>query len=292
MSFVIEDVLVRHDPVGHPDGRRVPVLFDSPHSGTVYPSGFTFACPLALLRQTEDAFVDELFAAAPEQGATLLAALFPRACVDVNRAVDDIDPAILDGEWPEPLRPSPRSAHGMGLIRTLCRPGVPLYDGRLPVAEVAERIGRYYHPYHFQVSSVLDGLAARFGGVWHVNCHSMPSRLGWEAPRPVGVDFVIGDRDGTSSEPEFVAFVAAELRSMGYSVAVNAPFKGVELVGRYANPARNRHSIQVEINRALYMDEETLQRHAGFEPLRRALTTLTARIADYAEANTIRRAAE
>lgn len=288
MSFVIEDVLVRHDPAG----RRVPVLFDSPHSGSVYPPGFTVACPLVLLRQTEDAYVDELFAAVPDCGATLLAALFARVCVDVNRAVDDIDPAILDGVWPDPLRPSARSAHGLGLIRTLCRPGVPLYDGRLPVAEVAERIARCYHPYHFQVSSVLDGLAARFGGVWHVNCHSMPSRLGWDHPRPVGVDFVLGDRDGTSSEPEFVAFIAAELRTMGYTVAVNAPFKGVELVSRYANPARNRHSVQLEINRSLYMDEETLQRHAGFEPLRRSLTTLAARIADYAEANTTRRAAE
>lgn len=288
MSFVIEDVLVRHDPVG----RRVPVLFDSPHSGTAYPRDFTVACPLPLLRQTEDSYVDELFASAPDCGATLLAALFPRAYVDVNRAVDDIDPAILDGVWPEPLHPSAKSLHGMGLIRTLCRPGMPLYDGRLPVAEVSERIDRYYRPYHFQVGSVLDGLAARFGGVWHVNCHSMPSRLGWDGARPVGADFVIGDRDGTSSEPEFVAFLAAELRGMGYKVAVNAPFKGVELVARYANPARNRHSIQLEINRSLYMNEETLIPHAGYQPLRQSLVQVVARIAEYAEANTTRRAAE
>ncbi|HYG89429.1 MAG TPA: N-formylglutamate amidohydrolase, partial [Azospirillum sp.] len=136
MSFVIEDVLVRHDPAG----RCVPVLFDSPHSGTVYPPDFGFVCPLPVLRQAEDAYVDELFGAAPEHGATLLCALFPRTYIDANRAVDDIDPSLLDGPWPGRLQPTEKSAGGLGLIRALCRPGMPLYDGRLTVAEVAARI--------------------------------------------------------------------------------------------------------------------------------------------------------
>lgn len=288
MSFVIEDVLVRNDPVG----RRRPVLFDSPHSGTCYPPDFLFSCPLPALRQAEDTFVDELFAAAPEFGATFLCALFPRSYIDLNRAIDDIDPRMLADSWPDPVRPSEMSAIGMGLIRTLCRPGVPVYDGRLSAAEVAERIDRYYRPYHFQVASILDGLATRFGTVWHVNCHSMPSTTaGPQGGTPLP-DFVLGDRDGTTCEPDFVAFVHEVLSGFGYSVAVNAPYKGLELIARYANPARGRHSLQIEVNRRLYVDEETLEKHSGFVRLRGHLTTLVEEIAAYAEERVTRKAAE
>jgi len=288
MSFVIEDVLVRNDPIG----RRLPVLFDSPHSGVSYPRDFAFTCPLATLRQAEDTHVEELFAQAPEHGATLLCALFPRSYIDANRAIDDIDPNLLDGPWPEPLNPTDKSAMGMGLIRTMCRPGLPLYDGKLTVAEVSERIDRFYRPYHFQVASVLDGLAARFGAVWHVNCHSMPSMVSPTSSQGMGVDFVIGDRDGTTSEPGFIALIAEVLQGFGYSVAVNDPYKGVELIARYANPARGRHSVQLEINRRLYMNEETLERHEGFGRLQQHLGALIRRICAHAEANTARRAAE
>lgn len=288
MSFVIEDVLVRNDPVG----ARLPVLFDSPHSGWCYPSDFGFSCPLPVLRQAEDTYVDELFAAAPEHGATLLCALFPRSYIDVNRAIDDIDPGLLDGVWPEPLAPTDKSALGMGLIRTMCRPGMPLYDGRLPVAEVADRIDRFYRPYHFQVASILDGLATRFGAVWHVNCHSMPSTTSGTAGGTPTPDFVIGDRDGTTCEQGFVAFLSEVLSGFGYSVAVNNPYKGVELIARYANPARGRHSVQLEVNRRLYMNEETLEKHEGFPRLQRHLTTLVRLVAGYAGERLRRRAAE
>ncbi|NUB26104.1 N-formylglutamate amidohydrolase [Azospirillum brasilense] len=288
MSFVIEDVLVRNDPIVP----RLPVFFDSPHSGTVYPRDFAFVCPASTLRQAEDTHVDELFAHAPEHGATLLCALFPRTYIDANRAIDDIDPAILDGRWPEPLRPTEKSAAGMGLIRTLCRPGMPLYDGRLSVAEVAERIDRYYRPYHFQVASVMDDLADRFGAVWHIDCHSMPSAVGPGAAHKLGMDFVLGDRDGTSCEPGFTALVEGVLTGLGYKVTRNHPFKGVELVSRHSNPARGRHSLQLEINRRLYMNEETLERNEGFARLQANLTTLTRRICAHAQASTARRAAE
>ncbi|MGQ9365698.1 N-formylglutamate amidohydrolase [Azospirillum sp. ST 5-10] len=285
MSFVIEDVLIRHDPVG----RRLPVLFDSPHSGAVYPGDFGFVCPLVALRQAEDSYVDELYASVPEHGGTLLLALFPRTYIDPNRAVDDIAPDLLDGPWPDPLRPTDKSAAGMGLIRTLCRPGLPLYDGRLPAAAVAERIDRYYRPYHFQVAAVLDGLAARFGAVWHVNCHSMPSAGPGGRAMP---DFVLGDRDGSTSDPEFVAFVAGLLRRAGHSVTINDPYKGVELIRRYADPARGRHALQIEINRRLYMDEDTLEKTAGFAVLQRTLGTLAAEICGFAAARTTQEAAE
>ncbi|HYD30253.1 MAG TPA: N-formylglutamate amidohydrolase [Azospirillaceae bacterium] len=296
MSLVIADVLVRHDPVGH----RAPVLLDSPHSGLHYPSDFDFICPLAALREAEDAHVDELFATAPDHGATLLAALFPRSYIDLNRAIDDIDPGMLDGRWPEPLRPSDKSALGMGLVRTVCKPGMPIYDGRLPVVQVMERIDRYYRPYHAQVAKLFDQMSAAFGAVWHIDCHSMPSIRfiressggGWDDSTPEAPDFVLGDRDGTSCEPGFTAFMALTLRRQGYTVAINQPYKGVELVRRYSNPALGRHSLQLEINRRLYMVEETREKHDGFARLQTDLTDLVREVVGYAGERLARRAAE
>lgn len=288
MSLVIDDVLVRLEP----SGGRVPVVFDSPHSGTRYPADFQFICPLPLLRQAEDTYVDELFAVAPDHGATLICALFPRAYVDVNRAADDIDPDILDGPWPGPLNPSDKSAMGMGLVRNLRRPGLPMYDGRLPVADVMDRIERYWRPYHEQLAQTLDALHARFGMVWHVNCHSMPSLAASPDDRDGGADFVLGDRDGTTCDPGFTRFVADQLRAMGYGVRLNDPYKGVELVRRYSRPGHGRHSLQLEIDRRLYMNEETLEKHAGFDRLRRDLGRLMAAVCDHAGSMVARRAAE
>jgi len=290
MSFVIEDVLVRDDPVGG----RLPVVLDSPHSGRRYPPQFAYTCPTVLLRQAEDSFVDDLFRAAPEYGATYLQALFPRTFIDVNRAIDDIEPSILDRPWPAQTRPSDKSAYGMGLIRTSCRPGIPIYDGKLSVAEVADRIERYYLPYHWQLQSIIDGMVKDFGTAWHINCHSMPS--GRYHPRASGsqplADFVIGDRDGSTCDRGFVQFVKHVLEGLGYRVALNTPYRGVELVRRCGNPARGRNSLQLEVNRDLYMDEEALRKHAGFEPLRRHLNHLVQEICAFTQEHIGRVAAE
>lgn len=286
MSLVIDDVVVRHDPVGP----AVPLLFDSPHSGTRYPADFDFTCPFPLLRQAEDTHVDELFGMVPDLGATFLCALFPRSYIDVNRAPDDIDPAMLDGVWPTPVNPSPKSLAGMGLVRHLCRAGVPMYDGRLPVSVVQDRIENYWRPYHDLLAETMDGIHARFGAVYHVNCHSMPSFvIGPERQSP---DFVVGDRDGSTAERGFTRLVVETLRAMGYNVRLNDPYKGVELVRRYSNPARGRHSLQLEIDRRLYMNEETLELHAGFHELREDLVKLIHVLRDYALERTARLAAE
>lgn len=286
MSLVIDDVVVRHDPVGP----AVPLLFDSPHSGTRYPADFEFTCPFPLLRQAEDTHVDELFSMVPDLGATFLCALFPRSYIDVNRAPDDIDPAMLDGVWPTPVTPSPKSMAGMGLVRHLCRPGVPMYDGRLPVTVVQDRLENYWRPYHDLFAETMDGLHARFGAVYHINCHSMPSFvIGPERQSP---DFVIGDRDGSTAERGFTRLVVESLRAMGYNVRLNDPYKGVEMVRRYSNPARGRHSLQLEIDRRLYMNEETLEIHTGFHELREDLTRLICILRDYAQDRAARLAAE
>jgi len=271
VSLVIEDVLVRNDPAGV----RLPVVFDSPHSGRHYPDDFNFICPLLALRRAEDTFVEELYAAAPEYGATLLHALFPRSYIDVNRAIDDIDPDVV-ADWPGRARPTERSDAGYGLIRRLCRVDEPMYDGRLSAHVVMDRINRYYHPYHYQLARVIEDLWSRFGSVWHVDVHSMPSR-------GRSVDFVIGDRDGTTADPAFVEHISGHLTGLGYRVALNAPFKGVELIERHSDPARGRHCVQLEINRALFMDEDALEKRSGFDSVRRDITSLIRAIGAFAE---------
>ncbi len=284
MSLVIADVLVRNDPVG----ARVPVVFDSPHSGGIHPPDLRVSCPQLLLRGLEDDALEALLASAPDHGATLLCALFPRVCIDPIREEDDLDPALLDGPWPVPLRPSARGVDGAGLVRSRLRPGVPpgvpLYDGTLAVADVAGRIERFYRPYHSQLGQILDGLVARFGAVWHINVQSMPSVTGGGVGggEPVLADFVIGDAHGTSSDAALVGVLADGLRGFGYRVALNNPFKTMAMPRRYGNPARGRHSIQLEINRRLYLNEESLERHAGFATVKAALDAVIARVADHA----------
>jgi N-formylglutamate amidohydrolase len=272
----IPGVLWRRDPLGKP----VPLVLDSPHSGSVYPEEFAYRCPLPLLRRAEDAYVDELYDAAPAHGATLIAALFPRSYIDVNRACDDLDPAMLDGELPEYLKLRPVTR--VGLVRRHAQPGVPIYDTRLSPDDVLARIERYHAPYHRVLDDACERLYCEFGAVWHVNCHSMPS---YGPPREVrkGVyaDFVLGDRDGATCEPEFTEFVAHYLRGLGYDVRINEGYKGVEIVRRQGRPAERRHSLQIEVDRALYMDQKTLERLPGFDRLRADLTGLVAAIADF-----------
>ena len=152
------------------------MVFDSPHSGSHYPEDFRFSCALETLRRAEDAYVDELYAAAPAHGATLIGALFPRSYLDANRAVDDIDEALIDGVWPSPLRPSHSTRAGLGLIRRVARPSLPIYERKLAAAEILARIERCHTPYHRVLDEACSRLHREFGAVWHVNCHSMPSK--------------------------------------------------------------------------------------------------------------------
>ena len=280
MSHTEPGIFVRHDPVAEP----VPVIFDSPHSGNEYPGDFRYACSSQLLRQAEDAHVDVLFGAAPASGATLIAALFPRSYIDVNRGVDDIDQQLLDQPWPGTIAPSDRARVGMGLVRRVCRPGLALYDRKLSVVEIRNRIERYYRPYHQAVADSIVQAATRFGAAWHLNCHSMPSSRGSRVPIAgwERADFVLGDRDGTTCGIGFRRLVQGTLERLGYDVRINDPYKGVELVRRFGQPHLGRHSLQIEVNRRLYMNEDTLERSAGFDRLKRDIDTLVAAISAYA----------
>jgi N-formylglutamate amidohydrolase len=267
MSFEIPGVLWRRDPLTP----EVPLVFDSPHSGSHYPEDFRFCCPLDALRTAEDSFVDELYTAAPEIGATLIGALFPRSYVDPNRAADDLDAALFEGAWPRPLSPSHRTRSGLGLVRRVARPGIPIYDRRLTAAEILARVDRYHTPYHRVLDETCDRLHRKFGTVWHINCHSMPSqRRGKKGGHCA--DFVLGDRDGTTCAPELTDFVARVLRGSGYNVRINEIYKGVEIVKRQGRPAAQRHSLQIEVDRALYMDQKTLEKSSDFARLQGDIT--------------------
>jgi N-formylglutamate deformylase len=269
----------RHDPAVAP----VPLVLDSPHSGTVYPEDFDHLPPRDIVRQAEDTHVEALYAAAPAIGATLVEALFPRAYIDPNRHAADIDAALLGDAWPGPVNASRKTELGIGLVWRLAHGGVPMYARKLSAAEVRRRITHFYQPYHDCLASVLDERHASFGAVWHINCHSMPA-VGdamSEDPGRARADFVLGDRDGTTCEPEFTSFVAGLLTRLGYNVAINDPYKGVEIVRMHGRPREGRHSLQVEINRRLYMDESTLERHSGFATLQGNLQHLLEGLRDF-----------
>ena len=260
-----------------PEGPAVPLVLDSPHSGLTLPGGFRPAVEPAMVRRASDTYVDELFAAAPKIGAPLLVAEFPRSFLDVNRAVDDVDVSMIDGDWPHPTAPSAASLRGMGLAWKYAWGSVLMHDGLISVAEMEYRIATFWHPYHARLKALLDHTHQAHGRVVHVNCHSMPAFGHQLSPDPAGTrraDFVIGDRDGSSCDPALVNYLCKIILDLGYSVKTNEPFKGAELVRAYSDPKQRRHSVQIELNRALYMDEGTREKLPSFAKLQQDLTTV------------------
>lgn len=265
-------------------GQWVPLVFDSPHSGRDYPSDFRFAIDKQILRRSEDAFVDELFAPVTSVGGVLLHAQFPRCYIDPNRACSDLDLSMIDGDWPDPVSPSTKVARGAGLVWKQVKKYGQIYDRLLTCAEVQARIDNCWRPYHEQFSGLLDEACARAGIVIHLNCHSMASSgdhttEDGAVARP---DFVLGSLDGASCSDEMTQTVASTLTGFGYRVAINDPYKGQELVRRYSDPGNGRHSLQIEINRALYMNEQTIQKTSGFDPLQQHLLQVTQALASLA----------
>lgn len=256
--------------VDAPRATAVPLVVESPHSGLELPDDFGAAAPLNAIRTTWDAFVDELWSDAPDAGATLLRATFPRAYIDVNRAEDDIDETLLAEPWPMPLTPTDYTKRGMGLIRRNALPDVPMYARALTVAEVESRIARYYRPYRAALGRAIDAAHARSGIVFHVDCHSMKSRgnamnIDNGADRP---DFVISDRHGTTADPAHTTWACEWFRARGHSVQMNVPYQGGNLVRTFGRPALGRHSIQIEINRARYMHEASFTKSPQFDAMR------------------------
>ena len=255
--------------IAPPSAEASALVFDSPHSWPHWPADVPTIAPPEALRTSCDAWIDELWAGAIDGRAPLLAARFHRSYIDANRASDDIDPALLAGPWPGPLNPGDRSRRGFGLLRRLALPGVPVYAQPLSVRDVQRRLEHFYRPYHDRLAELIDAAAERHGAVLHVNCHSMKSvgtAMNEDAGRP-RPDIVLSDLDGRSAGPGILECMAVPLRECGYRVQLNDPYRGEEILRRHGRPALGRHSVQIELKRSLYMDEQQFVRHEGFRHL-------------------------
>ncbi len=259
-----------------------PVLFNSPHSGSTYPRAFLAASRLDIgtLRRSEDSFVDALAAGVVKHGYPLMRAHFPRCFVDVNREPYELDPRMFEGRLPSFANTrSMRVAGGLGTVARVVGDAQEIYDQRIPVDDALSRIEMLYKPYHRALRRLFTRLHRDFGAAVLVDCHSMPSTAGHkdERPRP---EFVLGDRYGTSCVAPVSETVEHTLRMLGYSVSRNKPYAGGFITEHYGNPAAGLHSIQLEINRALYMDEKRYERSKNFAHLAADLETLARRLGE------------
>ena len=248
-----------------PGTQRLPMVFNSPHSGRSYPAAFLAASRLdeRAIRRSEDSFVDDLFRPAVDLGAPLLHANFPRAWLDVNREPYELDPKMFDGSLPAYANiRSVRVAGGLGTIARIVAESEEIYARPLPVDEGLQRIDAVYKPYHRTLRELIVETHRSFGIAVLLDCHSMPStvRGGHGRLRP---DIVLGDRYGTSCAAELTELAAQYLARLGYSVARNKPYAGGFITEHYGQPGRGFHAMQIEINRCLYMDERTFQKTAG-----------------------------
>jgi N-formylglutamate deformylase len=260
---------------------RSPVVFNSPHSGRIYPLEFLIASKLdlATLRRSEDSFVDELFAGVVGRGHPLMRAHFPRCYVDVNREPYELDPRMFDGRLPSFANTrSMRVAGGLGTVARVVGDSQEIYGQRLSVDDALRRIEALYKPYHRALRRLFTRVHRDFGAAVLIDCHSMPSAAGARDERP-RADVVLGDRYGTSCAPAISETIETTLRDLGYSTSRNKPYAGGFITEHYGNPAAGLHSIQLEINRALYMDERRYERADSFAHLAGDLETLADRLA-------------
>lgn len=257
------------------------VLFASPHSGCDYPAAFVRRSQLneRTIRSSEDAFVDRLFEPAPEFGAPLLSAGAPRAYVDLNRSPDELDPALIEGVRRHGH--NPRVASGLGVIPRVVANGRSIYSGRITMTEARSRIDAYWRPYHSALQDLLDQAHTAFGRAILIDCHSMPheamdgvARSGQRRP-----EIVLGDRFGAAASSGIVERVEAAFAGAGLTVTRNAPFAGAYVTQAYGRPSRQQHAIQVEIDRALYMDERRIAPSRDFDAFRDLLRGVIAEIA-------------
>jgi N-formylglutamate deformylase len=236
-------------------------VFSSPHSGSDYPLSFLAGSRLDRLqiRSSEDAFVDTLFAAAPEHGAPLLAARVPRACVDLNRAPDELDPVLIVGAGKRAM--NPRVAAGLGVIPRVVAEGRSIIDGKLPLAEAERRLAVFYRPYHARLRALMEEQRDRFGQAILYDCHSMPHDALASAPMVWGrrPNVILGDRFGASCDRWVIDSVTDVFRAAGFVVARNAPFAGGYITQHYGRPQAGFHALQIEIDRSLYMDEARVE---------------------------------
>jgi N-formylglutamate deformylase len=265
-----------------PPVRTTNVVFASPHSGRDYPWTFLRNSVLdeRAIRSSEDAFVDLLFADAPSFGAPLLAATAPRAFIDLNRSAEELDPALIEDV--RRTTHNPRVTSGLGVIPRVVANGRSIYHGKLPLAEAHARLRDYWRPYHERLQQLLDDTRRDMGEVILIDCHSMPH----EAIDSIGAtgvlhpEIVLGDRFGAAAGPDIVERIEAAFATAGLRVARNAPFAGAFTAQHYGRPSRGQHVIQIEIDRALYMNERLIRPSGNFQAFQALMRSVIAEIAD------------
>lgn len=277
-----------------PEATSSSVIFASPHSGREYSWAFMRRSALGELaiRSSEDAYVDELIHGAPLLGSPLLLATVPRAFVDLNRSADELDPALIEGVRKQGH--NPRVASGLGVIPRVVANGRAIYRGKLSRIEAHKRIKDYWEPYHAQLDALLGEAHMQFGHAILIDMHSMPHEAldGSVRPGQPRPDVVLGDRFGASASSAIVDEVEAAFAKAGFSVARNAPFAGAFIAQTYGRPLRGQHVVQVELDRSLYMNEESVTPNGSFHTVRTALLGVMADIADIGRTREVPLAAE
>jgi len=270
------------------------VVFASAHSGRDYPRSFLRQSVLddRIIRSSEDAFVDLLFAAAPDHGAPLIAATVPRAYVDLNRAAEELDPAVVDGA--SRAVHNPRVASGLGVIPRVVANGRAIYRGKLTQAEAQERLRQTWHPWHRALAALIEDTRTKFGQAVLIDCHSMPheaieSIANGAVRKP---EVVLGDRFGASAAPDIVDRVEAAFAAAGLKVVRNAPFAGAFTAQHYGRPSRGQHVVQVEIDRSIYMNEQMIRPNNNFEAFRAVLGGVVADLVEIGRTRRVPLAAE
>ena len=264
------------------EGQSIPLILDSPHSGQFYPKNFNHQATFSKLRQAEDSYVDELFDYAVKIGAVMLKAEFPRSYIDPNRAETDFFLKDIINQnnimYEIDFKPSIKSEMGIGLIWLKIPPeGDDMYKNKITLDELMNRVKTYHRPYHEALRRIMNKTHKKYNKFYHINCHSMQENATAMSTQIKGTsrpDFVIGDRDGNSCDKKFTNVVVECLRDLNYEVVVNDLYKGAELVSAYSDPNIQKHSLQIEINRKLYMNEETRVKHDGFNILKHNLSVL------------------
>lgn len=260
----------------------VPLVLASPHSGCDYPPDFVAGSRLdpLTLRRSEDCFVDEIFGSGPALGAPLLSVSFPRAYLDVNREPYELDPTMFSDTLPSYVNVrSPRVRMGLGTIARIVASGEEIYAGKLSFAEAQRRIDALYRPYHTALRGLVEETEGRFGGYLLIDCHSMPSAAGATDGRDCP-DIVLGDCHGAACGARIVEAARGFLAKRGFAVTLNAPYAGGFTTGHYGHPRRGRHALQIELNRALYMDEQSFRRKPAFDSLRDEMAALVKRLGE------------
>ncbi len=278
MNSVQKGIFYRLDPIVPP----VPVLFDVSRSGRTYPVDYRTNLPFSVAHDMVSAYLEEFYCAAPEFGATMLYCMVPNTYIDMNRSELDIDPELIDGEWPVPL--DLVSKTGLGLLKKKSRYGEEFQERKLTVEEITARLDNYYRPYHAELKDILDRMYKTNGFFYQISCHCMspvgpPTHPDPGQPRP---DFTVGNIDGASASPEFTAFIKKTIEDLGYSCRVNDPFSGGYLNSHYGDGSVGKESVMIEVNKKLFIDITNFKKTDHFHQMQADLRIFQQKICQHA----------